>query len=392
MKKIFLIFVNHLRWLKTKMKFQKIIQILSNPKFFLATIFWLMILVVVGTLAQANIGLYDSQQKYFSSWFLMLWFIPVPGGRLTLLIMFVNLFAFILKPSFWSIKKIGIITIHCGVLLLLIGGGLTAWFSSEGMMSIKEGKVSNSIFNSYDKEFVIMDTSNPDYDNFTVISDDVLEKGSVIESSKIPFSIEIVDYFMNCSVIPRDNPDFINYRGFAQRFLLVRKENEKERELNRSGIIFKISNANELSDGTYSLVLEQSIPQTINVDGKDLTLILRRERTYLPFSLELVDFRKELHPGTDIAKSYSSKINLHEKDIKRSVIIEMNAPLRHRNYTFFQSSFIEDYDSDTTILSVVKNYGRLFPYISSIIMSVGLLLHMILRLPTLFSERKRKRK
>ena len=148
MKKIFLIFVNHLRWLKTKMKFQKIIQILSNPKFFLATIFWLMILVVVGTLAQANIGLYDSQQKYFSSWFLMLWFIPVPGGRLTLLIMFVNLFAFILKPSFWSIKKIGIITIHCGVLLLLIGGGLTAWFSSEGMMSIKEGKVSNSIFNS----------------------------------------------------------------------------------------------------------------------------------------------------------------------------------------------------------------------------------------------------
>ena len=375
-----------------KIKFQKTIQKLSSPKIFLGTLFWLMILVIIGTLAQAEIGLYDSQQKYFSSWILMLWFIPFPGGRLTLLIMFVNLFAFTLKPSFWSIKKIGIITIHCGVLLLLIGGGLTAWFSSEGMMSIEEGKFSNSIFNSYNKELVIINPVNPDYDDYTVISDDILQEGLVIESSKIPFTIEVIDYYMNCSVAPRDKPDFINYKGFAQRFNLIEKNKEKEREMNRSGIIFKISNANELTDGIYSLILEQSIPQTINVDGKELSLILRRERTYLPFSLELVDFKKELHPGTDIAKSYSSKINLHEKDIKRSVLIEMNVPLRHKNYTFFQSSFIEDFDSDTTILSVVKNYGRLFPYISSIIMSIGLLLHMVLRLPTLFSERKRKRK
>ena len=147
-----------------------------------------------------------------------------------------------------------------------------------------------------------------------------------------------------------------------------------------------------MTDGIYSLILEQSIPQTINVDGKELTIMLRRERTYLPFSLELVDFKKELHPGTDIAKSYSSKVNLYEKNIKRPVIIEMNVPLRHKNYTFFQSSFIEDFNSDTTILSVVKNYGRLFPYISSIIMSIGLLLHMVLRLPKLFSDRKSKRK
>ena len=119
---------------------------------------------------------------------------------------------------------------------------------------------------------------------------------------------------------------------------------------------------------------------------------LRRERTYLPFSLELIDFKKEMHTGTDIAKSYSSKINLHEKDIKRPVLIEMNIPLRHKNYTFYQSSFREDNFNSTTILSVVKNYGRLFPYISSIIMCIGLLLHMVLRLPMLFSERRKRKK
>jgi hypothetical protein len=34
----------------------------------------------------------------------------------------------------------------------------------------------------------------------------------------------------------------------------------------------------------------------------------------------------------------------------------------------------------------VKNYGRLFPYISSIIMCIGILLQMIMRLPKLFKE------
>ena len=122
-------------------------------------------------------------------------------------------------------------------------------------------------------------------------------------------------------------------------------------------------------------MLEQPFPQIINLKGDDLTLLLRRERTYLPFSLELVDFKKELHPGTGIAKSFSSKINLYEKqiiqseDVGRSVIIRMNQPLRYKNYTFYQSSFIEDFDTETTILSVVKNYGRVFPYISSIIIS-----------------------
>ena len=61
---------------------KKIISFLSNPKILLFTIFWLMILVVLGTLAQANIGLYEAQGKYFSSWIMWVKFFPTPGGRL----------------------------------------------------------------------------------------------------------------------------------------------------------------------------------------------------------------------------------------------------------------------------------------------------------------------
>ena len=80
-------------------------------------------------------------------------------------------------------------------------------------------------------------------------------------------------------------------------------------------------------------------------------------------------------------KSFSSDINLIENMIPRHVLIKMNEPLRHRGYTFYQASFLEGELSDISVLAVVKNYGRLFPYISSIIMCIGILMHLILRIP-----------
>ena len=68
----------------------------------------------------------------------------------------------------------------------------------------------------------------------------------------------------------------------------------------------------------------------------------------------------------------------------------MNEPLRYKGYTFFQSSFIEGPEGETTVLAVVKNYGRLFPYISSIIMCIGLLFHLSLKLPELFKKFKER--
>ena len=116
----------------------------------------------------------------------------------------------------------------------------------------------------------------------------------------------------------------------------------------------------------------------IDFGQEQLTIMLRPLRTALPFSIELVDFEEVLHPGTEIAKSYSSKVILNTGELKRDVIIAMNEPLRHREYTFFQSAFNRADNAEYSTLAVVKNYGRLFPYISSIVMCIGLLLHLIM--------------
>ena len=64
----------------------------------------------------------------------------------------------------------------------------------------------------------------------------------------------------------------------------------------------------------------------------------------------------------------------------------MNQPLRYKGYTFYQSSFFESSEGEMTVLAAVKNYGRLFPYISSIVMCFGLMVHLVLRLPNLFNK------
>ena len=91
-----------------------------------------------------------------------------------------------------------------------------------------------------------------------------------------------------------------------------------------------------------------------------------------------------------MAKSYSSDVILIDGDISRPVLIQMNEPLRYMDYTFYQSSFNEGPNVDTTILAVVKNYGRLFPYISSLTISLGILVHMIRKFPTLFRRKREK--
>ena len=116
--------------------------------------------------------------------------------------------------------------------------------------------------------------------------------------------------------------------------------------------------------------------QTLEWDNKKYIISLRPARTYLLFYLELIDFKKTYYPGTEKVKSYQSVVNIVEGQIKQRRVIKMNQPLRYKGYTFYQSSFIEENNLETSVLAVVKNVGRAFPYLSSLIICIGLLIHI----------------
>ena len=360
-----------------------IINKISNPKIFVIIISWMIILVFIGTISQKYIGLYASQNKYFFSKILWFGYLPLPGGLTTMILMSINLSSFFFKKNIWNKKKFGIITVHLGTLLLLYGGGITYFFNKEGSMILTTKQTNSNYIQSYhDKEFVIIDIDTyKDSLEFINFNEQSLKPGKKITYDNIPFEIEIIQYCQNSILIEdTDSPSMecIN--------------SEIEDSENKTGIQYYLKSTNIKNNninGTYiSRVNSNNNSENIVIDDKRYIILLQPKRTYLPFTIELINVNRTLYPNSQIPKSYSSEINVLNEQLSRRDIIEMNAPLRYKGYTFYQAHYEENKATGVkvSVLAVVKNYGRLFPYISSIIMCIGILLQMIMRLPKLFKE------
>ena len=345
----------------------------------------MIIIVFLGTIYQGDLGLYMTQKIYFSSWVYWFYFIPLPAGRLLMLVMSINLLALSFRKSLWQFKKLGILIVHFGALLLLLGGGITAYFSYEGRMTIKEGDSSNYIEDYYIKELAFISQSEKNI----IFAQDELFKSNELQynNENINFEIKVLSFLANSKPINRIE-NCSECRGPFQSYQLVELKPQKEYEQNNAAAIYEISGISDSIDGVYASMVFEQKNNLINIDNEQLSIKLRPKRTQVPLEITLIDFKEVLHPGTDIAKSYSSDVTLNTDDLKRNVLISMNEPLRHREYTFFQSAFNRSGQTESSTFAVVKNYGRLFPYISSIVMCIGLLLH--LSMMTIYRVSKRR--
>src|SRR5690606_7362129 len=98
------------------------------------------------------------------------------------------------------------------------------------------------------------------------------------------------------------------------------------------------------------------------LDGRTYEFSLRKRTWDLPFSIHLVAFRHEYHPGTQIAKTYESDIIKTENGQGQDILIRMNEPFRHQGYTFFQASFTDDPQRGvTSTFAVVHNPADHWP-------------------------------
>ena len=128
----------------------------------------------------------------------------------------------------------------------------------------------------------------------------------------------------------------------------------------------------EGSLGTFLFSTMLVEPERISYAGREWALSLRFERAYKPYSLTLLEFTHDRYAGTDIPKNFSSRIRLRSQDgtDDRESLIFMNNPLRYDGMTFYQAGF--DNNDTTTVLQVVRNPSWIIPYLSCLLMAVGL--------------------
>jgi len=348
---------------------------LARPVILFYALPWLMLLLTLGTLAQREMGLYAAQKMYFSSWFFWLGPLPLPGTYLTIGLIFFSLLCKFLYASPWRREHTGIIITHLGVLLLLLGGIVTAFTAKEGFMRIAPGESQNIYMDYYQREFAV--TKNGE--DFLIVPHQKLYSDKVITHPELPFHIHLDLYCLNCKAFPNGEPSEKD-RGTAEKIKLTEDNPRKEYEVNQVGAQLTISGLDEDQNGQY--IILEGLPHIPSLSHKNdiYEITLRRAQTSLPFSVELENFERDYHPGTQTARSYQSDVIVHDMGVSWPVNIHMNAPLRYKGYTFYQSSFIESPLGDITVLNVVRNSGQIFPYISTAIILLGLLIHVILRL------------
>jgi hypothetical protein len=139
--------------------------------------------------------------------------------------------------------------------------------------------------------------------------------------------------------------------------------------------------------GTWLVSPLLTEPQSVTVQGHTYQLQMRPTRHYYPFSVTLLKFSHDRYPGTDIPKNFSSRVRLRTPDgsVDREVLIYMNNPLRYGGLAFYQAGF--EPNDRTTILQVVQNPSWLLPYISCVLMFLGLVIQFSIHLTRFIRKR-----
>ena len=369
-----------------------------------------MVVIFLGTLEQVHWGIWHVQKEYFNSWYSIYplnssapLHLPLPGGFLLGLLLVINLICahfqkFKEKKGYkhWGIKMI-----HVGLLLLLIGGFVTAIYQDESAMVIPEKDKRNysESFRSY--ELVVIEHTANGTDKVISVPEELLRKNggqkSEISLPNTTFTAKILNYYPNAilrskSQFPQGVPAAVTQGVGARAPLSYKPIPESFDDNNPSNPLAIVQiNSGQAILGSWILnapMVESLPPQTFVHDGKNYEIALRKLRYYLPFSITLNQFTHEKYPGTDIPKRFVSDVFVTGETSKFPYTISMNQPMRHGGMTFFQSSFGATEDGkNISVLQVVRNPGWLIPYISVSLMSLGLLWHFCLSLGQFISRR-----
>jgi len=255
-------------------------------------------------------------------------------------------------------------------------------------MIIPEGKTVNFISDYHELELSI---GAKDHLSRPVIIEAKNFKQLTEKIAGLPFALKMTRFYPNSRFEKRNESDLSHENiGFARIFKIIEEPVMVEDTDNQAAMNFEIHEGEIIKK--YSVVQNMPVIQTFTVHDKIYEIELRNKRTTLPFSIQLVDFEKKLHPSTNLPKSFKSTVFLIDGNIKQKTVIQMNEPLRYKDYTFFQSAFSEGQEGETTNLAVVKNYGRTFPYIASIIICIGLLIHLFITSSNLFKNYNKQSK
>jgi hypothetical protein len=293
-------------------------------------------------------------------------------------------------------KRAGIIVLHVGIILLLLGEWYRLTFAVENHLGFAEGEYVNYTHDLHKFELAVITTPDPSHDDELLVPGPLVRDQKTIQHEELPFDIEVLRYFPNSDLLtvrkgeakhPIQRDDLVTVEGptspmtkeeteyvVVERPLVSGTDAGGGRVDHPAAYATLKKKGTDESIGTYMLspLLK---PQVVSVGDEKYELIFRFQRNYKPYTMHLIKTSRVNYPGTNTPKSYSSEVRLidptqHED---RHALIEMNEPLRYNNETFYQAG--HDGGSNSSTLQVVRNRFWIGPYVACTVVALGMLIH-----------------
>lgn len=358
------------------------------------------LLVFFATLDQTNLGIWGIQHKWFRAFIVLHdvkgYPVPIfPGGYSIGGMLFLNLIAAHIQRFKFTLKRIGLLLTHLGLLVLLVGELLTGLTQKEYQLRLDQDETKSYSESPMYSELAVINATDPVYDDVVAMPEKLLRNGATLQPKELPFKVVIKDYYPNASLQMRNKvqnaPPSVATKGLGLQVVatpLPITYRQDERNL-PSAFIELVGPQGSL--GTWLVSTQFIEPQNIDFEGKTWRIVFRPERIYTPYSISLIKFSHDKYAGTEIPKNFSSQVRLTSADGRtdREVLIYMNNPLRFEGLTYYQAGF-EPNSERTTILQVVKNPSWLLPYVACALLFVGLIVHFGISLINFASKRSRR--
>jgi len=368
---------------------REVLTAIASIRVSIVALVLLMAVVLLCTFDQIKLGIHDAVNRDIRS--IWIWAtlpgtgfkLPVfPGGGFAGALLLANFLAnYVLRFRIRG-RHLALWLVHTGVVILIVGEFASAFLAVETQMAITEGQTLNYTESEREMELAATDLSNTQYDEVHAVPGHFLARGATFGRGNWPIELRVKDYLANARLVDIGAP------GSGAGAAAATDTDPASAGVGRLVRPVRLARAHGDDEdnhpaayveglGTWLVSPLISEAQTFVAGGHTWRLELRPRRYYLPFSIQLKDFRREMYPGTDIPKSFSSMVRVinparHED---RDVLIYMNNPLRYAGLTFYQASYGQN--DRLSVLQVVRNPGWLLPYIACGLAAIGMLAHFV---------------
>jgi len=287
-------------------------------------------------------------------------------------------------------RRGGVVLIHAGIGLLMLGEWSVSWYAVEERMTIKEGETVNFAVDTRHTELAVVDPAFSDTEEDVVVVPGSLllhheETGEAIQHDDLPFDVRVVDFVESSRVrlLKEDEEGTVTAGlgvGYAIKEVSGSAGADSRGTINFASAYITFAEKDGGKEiGTYLVSQFQAKSDQVTIGDKTYHVSLRFKHTYKPYSIHLIDFRKDDYLGTSKAMNFSSDIRLvdESRGVDRETRIWMNNPLRYAGETFYQQNFVIDPHTgeESTEFQVVTNTGWMIPYVSCMVVFAGMAAH-----------------